>query len=168
VDGRGRSGRALLVLLLAICSVVAVACSDDASTPRPNPVPPEGLEPGFAPPDFVNLPKPGSARPVDAPVESANAITQSFTVTGLDPQAVIDFYVRELPPDGWLPTHVENVGRATRRSVWTRGDQLLEVVASAVDGDTSAGQTQLDLVLRMDAAEQESATRPRGVHRAPG
>jgi hypothetical protein len=139
--------RAVLVLVVAVCAVVAVGCDADESQLRANPVPPSG----FAPGDFVTLPKPGSAMPLDAPAESATAVTQSFMVSGLGPQDVIDFYARELPPDGWVPTRVENLGRTTRRGSWKRGDQLLEVAAFAADGIETAGPTQLDLVLRSAA-----------------
>ena len=139
--------RALFLLLVAV-AVLAVGCDNDQPLPRANPVPPAG----FAPGDFVNLPKPGSARPLDAPAESATTITQSFMVSG-GPEAVIEFYARELPPDGWIPIRVESVGRTGLRGSWSRGEQLVEVTATAADGVGGTGPTQLDLVLRI--AERE-------------
>jgi hypothetical protein len=149
-DGVRVGWRALFLLLVTVCTVVPAGCGADESPPRPNPVPPAG----FAPGDFVNLPKPGSALPLDEPAESPTAITQSFIVSGLGPQGVIDFYARELPPAGWIPVRVENLGRTALRGTWKRGDQELEVAASAADGVESSGPTQLDLVLRIGTAER--------------
>jgi hypothetical protein len=142
--------RALLPVLIAVCAVVPAGCGDTQPPPGANPVPPAG----FAPGDFVNVPKPGSAVPVDAPDESATTVTQSFMVTGLGPRDVIDFYARELPPAGWIPRRVERAGRSTLRGSWARGDELLEVAANAADGVESAGPTQLDLVLRFGTDER--------------
>jgi hypothetical protein len=142
--------RTLFLLLVAACALVLTGCGADETPPRANPVPPAGLVPS----DFVNLPKPGSALPLDAPVESATAIAQSFMVSGLGPQGVIDFYARELPPAGWIPRRVEILGRTAVRGSWKRGDHVLEAAASAADGVESAGPTQLDLVLRIGTAER--------------
>jgi hypothetical protein len=137
-------------MLVAVCAAVPIGCDDDQTPARANPVSPAG----FAPGDFVNLPKPGSAQPLDAPSESEASITQSFMVTGLGPRGVIEFYARELPSDGWILRRVENSGRTTLRGRWKRGDQLLEVAAFATDGVEGAGPSQLDLVLRFRTAER--------------
>jgi hypothetical protein len=148
--------RRLVALSVAACvavpSLLLAACGDDegASTykGRANPVPGTALAPG----DFANLPKPGSARPVDDPTETKNAITQSFMVTGMGPLGVIGYYAQLLPADGWLPVRVERVGPSTMRSYWRRDDERLEVTAFAEDGVTSNGPTQLDLLLRLQGS----------------
>jgi hypothetical protein len=147
--------RVLFLLLVAACAVVSVGCGSDQPAALANPVlAPAPAGAGFVPGDFVNLPKPASAQPLDAPAETETSVTQSFTVTGLGPRDVIEFYVRELPPDGWIPQRVESLSGTTLRSNWTRGDELVEVSAFAANGFESAGPTQLDLVLQFGTPER--------------
>jgi hypothetical protein len=149
-SARTNGRRALIPLLVVVCAAALVGCDDDPTSPRASPVAPAG----FAPGDFVNLPKPGSAKPLDAPAETETTVTQSFDVSGLGPRGVMEFYARELPPDGWIPRRVDDFGRTTLRGSWARGDQLLEVAAFAADGVESTGPSQLDLVLRFRGAER--------------
>jgi hypothetical protein len=107
-------------------------------------VPGAALEPA----DFANLPKPGAARPLDAPVETRTSITQSFDVSGMTTDDVIRFYDEALASDGWLPRRREVVGQSTR-AFWERGSERLQVTAFAEQGIASGEPTQLDLLLRL-------------------
>jgi hypothetical protein len=108
-------------------------------------VPATSLDPGA----FANLPKPGSARVLDDPVERDSVITQSFLVSGLGPAGVIDYYAQTLPEGGWVSAGVSAKGSTTLRSTWLRGESRLQVTAFSEDGVQSPGPTQLDLQLHL-------------------
>jgi hypothetical protein len=139
---------AVAALAIAVLAASVIGCGGGdaapAQTGHANPVP----GPALAPSDFANLPKPGSARPADAPSESDTSITQSYTVAGLGPLEVLGYYATTLPPDGWVPVRVERLAYTTVRSHWRRGNERLLVTAFSEQGVTSAGPTQLDLLLQ--------------------
>jgi hypothetical protein len=140
--------RFLVSSAFVVALVALPACGSDNGGPPlagPNPVPGAAL----APADFANLPKPGNARPLDAPVETESSIAQSFDVDGMAPAEVIRFYDEALASDGWLPVRREVVRQSGTRAYWERGNDHLEVTAFVEEGITSAEPTQLDLLLRL-------------------
>ena len=130
-------------LLLTACGATGGFADDQANAAGT-------LEAG----ELAGLPTPGGAAPFGAPAQKESAVTQSFKVTGLTPQQVLDFYTSALRDQGWSASnapmeHGENVWRG----LWERNDRLLQVSAEP-DSDDGTGDgdgaptSQLDLVLR--------------------
>jgi hypothetical protein len=148
---RLRAPATVATLVLAV--LVFSACSDSSplaqSGTGPNPASPNGLVPEA----FAELPKPGTARPLDVPTSTANAVLQSYEVAAMQPGELVNYYLFRLPRLGWTPASgTHNVGRLGTKSVWKRDHLRLEVTAIAQDPTLSeaslaTGPTQLDLVL---------------------
>jgi hypothetical protein len=145
-----RSAATISVLVAAVFGFGA--CSDSSPSAQsgagPNPAPVNGL----VPPAFAELPKPGSAHPIDAPTSTPHVISQSYEVTAMNPAELATYYFFRLPRLGWTPSGTQNVGGLTTKSVWVRDHLRLDVVTTGqgpLPGEASldAGSTQLDLVL---------------------
>ena len=139
---------------LVVTVLMFSACSDRSPSAQsgtgPNPAPANGLVPQA----FAEIPKPGSARPLDAPTSTPRTISQSYEVTAMPPGELMGYYVLRLPRLGWTPVSgPQSVGRLGAKSVWTRRHLRLEVITTGQDGlpseaSLAEGPTQLDLVLR--------------------
>lgn len=143
--------RPFSTLLVAIAFTVGSACgatggfADDQPSHKT-----ARLEAG----ELAALPLPGGTAPFGAPSQRDGVVTQSFKVTALSPEDVLDFYAEALPAQGWaVATAPVARGTDVWRGEWARNGRLLQVTASPdVDDGTDAGDgsptTQLNLQLR--------------------
>ena len=146
------------VLLLVAAAMLTLAACDGASNPDDSAAATPGAQPesggGFLPTQVANLPVPGGAKRLSPATEQDGIWTESFDVAGLSPAGTMQFYTQNLTGD-WRPAERPTVIAActspavrtgdTCRGVWTTTTLRLEVTAGP--DDTTAGETQLNLVL---------------------
>jgi hypothetical protein len=124
-----------------LCTFLAIAaCSTDDGAARE-----EGATTSVRA-EFDALPRLPQSREVGARSSKAGTVTQSFSVEGVTPDGVLDFYEDELTT--WAPSGREDVGAAVREDFVHPDGSRLEVSAIVFDpGDGLAGTTQYSLVL---------------------
>jgi len=154
---RLRRTAAAVVLLAAAATLTLAACGGGSNTDESGAATP-GAQPqgggGFLPTQVANLPVPGGAKRLSPAAEQDGVWAESFDVAGLSPAGTMQFYTQNLTGD-WRPAERPAVIAActspavragdTCRGVWTTPTLRLEVMAGP--DDTTAGETQLNLVL---------------------
>ncbi len=134
--------RSLLTFAVAVLVLVsAVACGSGGGRDQP------GLGQQVSG-DFAGIPLPEGAKAFGAAVRASGVVTQSYDVTGLDPEKTFEFYQQALPEAGWEPVSAGPSGATDYRSVWVKDQQQLTVSTAPLASKPGGTNAQLSLQLQ--------------------
>ena len=137
--GRSATRRCVVAVLCTLLAVTAACSSDDGAARDEGPTTTVRA-------DFDALPRLPQSQEAGARTEEARTVTQSFTVEGVTPDGVLDFYEDALAT--WDSSGRENVGEAVREDFVHADGSRLEVSAIVFNpGNDPGGTTQYSLVL---------------------
>lgn len=131
-----------VVLFAIIAGVTGLGCggSDTDTAEGPNDA---GSEPVAA--ALRDIPRPVRSEPFGAASANGDVVAQSFQVTGVTAEAVIEFFDERLTADGWVRTTPVDREPGPGRADFVRDDRRLEVSAIAVTTEEAPGAEQANV-----------------------
>ena len=128
-----------------------VVADDEQQDAQPTP----GSGTLFTDGDFDAIPVPRGATEQTDKTERDGAVSQSFTVSATSPEQIMEFFVVQLPEDGWENIEeVRSTGTDSYAAAWVQGQNRLEVSALLAQG-VEDERTQFSIVLLPDRTAGE-------------